>query len=193
MRRKTTKRTGAIFLDRDGVINTPPETRYVDNWGQFQFLPDVLKTLHLLKKQGNRVIIVSNQAGVGRGIMTKRELTEITRKMLAAIREKEGRVDAVYYCTHHPDNDCRCRKPHTGLLKKAARRFPIDLKKSFFIGDSETDILTGRSAGCRTILVLTGRHTRKTAKHLVTQPDRISKNLSQAVRWIAQDRRKEKK
>lgn len=192
MRTKPVKRTGAIFLDRDGVINTPPAGRYISGWGQFRFLPDALKTLRRFKKAGDRVIVVSNQSGVGRGIMTKRQLTEITRKMLAAIRTSGGHLDAVYYCTHPPEKGCRCRKPHPGMLKKAARRFPIDLEKSFFIGDSETDILTGRSVGCRTILVLTGRHTQKTAKHLAIPPDRISANLTQAMRWIARERRKEK-
>ena len=184
---------GAVFLDRDGVINVPPAGRYILGWDQFRFLPDVLKTLHRLRKHGDRVIVISNQSGVGRGIMTKRQLTDITRRMAAEIRKNGGHLDAVYYCTHHPEKGCRCRKPHPGMLKKAARRFPIDLKKSFFIGDSETDILTGRSAGCRTILVLTGRHNKKTAKHLVTQPDRISKNLTHAVRWIMRERRKEKR
>ena len=185
-------RRGVIFLDRDGVINLPPTGRYISGWDQFRFLPDVLKTLHRLKKRGERVIVISNQSGVGRGQMTKPELTRITRKMLAEIRKNGGHLEAVYYCTHHPDKGCRCRKPHPGLLKKAAARFPIDLKKSFFIGDSETDILAGRSAGCRTILVLTGRHTKATAKQLVTQPDRISPNLTQAIRWIDQQRRQER-
>ncbi len=192
MRRKPAKKTGAIFLDRDGVINLPPAGRYISNWDQFRFLPDVLKTLHRLKKRGDRIIVISNQSGVGRGIMTKRQLTEVTRKMVTAIRKSGGHLDAVYYCTHHPEKSCRCRKPHPSMLQQAARRFAIDLKKSFFIGDSETDILTGRSVGCRTILVLTGRHTKETAKHLATQPDRISRNLTQAVRWIAQERIKEK-
>ncbi len=192
MRRKPAKKIGVIFLDRDGVINLPPAGRYISGWDQFRFLPDVLKTLHRLNTRGDRVIVISNQSGVGRGIMTKRQLTEVTRKMVAEIRKNGGHLDAVYYCTHHPEKGCRCRKPHPGMLKKAAARFPIDLKKSFFIGDSETDILTGRFAGCRTILVLTGRHTKETAKQLITQPDRISANLTQAIRWIAQERRREK-
>ena len=184
-------RRGAIFLDRDGVINAPSIGRYISRWDQFRFLPDVLKTFRRLRKRGDRVIVISNQSGVGRGHMTKQELTRITQNMLAEIRKNGGHLEAVYYCTHHPDKGCRCRKPHPGLLTKAAGRFPIDLKKSFFIGDSETDILAGRSAGCRTILVLTGRHTKATAKHLVTQPHRISANLTQAIRWIDQQRRKE--
>ncbi len=178
------KNRGAVFLDRDGVINASPATRFVTHWSQFRFLPGTVEAIRMLNSNSRKVIVISNQSGVGRGVMTRAQLKQITRKMLRTVRAAGGQIHAVYYCTHHPEVSCLCRKPRTRMLQMAASRFSIDLKKSFMVGDAETDILTGHSAGCRTILVLTGRHSRATAKKLRIAPDRIVKNLPEAARWI---------
>ncbi len=186
------KSHGAIFLDRDGVINACPQERYITDWKQFRFLPGALEALRLLKERGKKVIVLSNQSGVGRGIFPRQRLTSITREMLRSIRKAGGRIQAVYYCTHRPENGCPCRKPRSGMLRKAARRFAVDLKRSFLVGDSEVDIRMGRSGGCRTVLVLSGRHSRSTARRLSVSPDRIAQGLPQAVRWILRQQRNSK-
>jgi histidinol-phosphate phosphatase family protein len=176
---------GALFLDRDGVINVPPGAkRYITRPGEFRFLPGVPAALRKLRSGGRKIILVSNQAGVERGLFSQADLAGITRKMLRGIKSRGGRIDAVYYCTHAPERRCRCRKPHPGLLRKAARRFSLDLKKSIVVGDNVTDIEMGHSAGCRTALVLTGMTNRKAAKKISPSPDFIAPNLAGVVGWI---------
>ena len=130
----------AVLLDRDGVINASPAGRYVTSWEEFHFLPGALPALRRLKNAGKTVLIVSNQAGVGRGILSRTKLDQITRKMLQAIRAAGGIVQTVYYCTHRPKAACACRKPKIGMLRKAAREHRLDLTRSFLVGDHEKDI-----------------------------------------------------
>ena len=181
---------GAFFLDRDGVINVLPVARYVTAWDQFRFLPGVLPALRKLSRDGRRLIVISNQSGVGRGVMSRRTLTSITRRMVKTLQESGSRIDAIYYCTHAPEAGCRCRKPGIGLLRRASRRFHIDLKRSFVIGDNGIDIRMGKAAGCRTVLVLTGMTSRRQVGQLSARPDRIVRNLPEAVRWVLADGKK---
>ncbi|MDO8730353.1 MAG: D-glycero-beta-D-manno-heptose 1,7-bisphosphate 7-phosphatase [Candidatus Omnitrophota bacterium] len=175
----------AVFLDRDGVINFPPSAkRYITRWEEFRFLPGVLDSVKKLSSSRRKIILVSNQAGVERGVFSKANLKEITRKMLHAIESRGGRIDAVYYCTHIPERHCRCRKPRAGMLRKAARRFSLDLRRSVVVGDNATDIKMGQSAGCRAVLVLTGMTGRTAAKKISPPPDFIARDLSAATRWI---------
>lgn len=179
----------AVFLDRDGVVNACPIHRYVTAWKEFRFLPGVLKALQALASHRVPVFIVSNQSGVGRGLLKKSQLQLVTRQMLKTIRRAGGKIQSVCYCIHRSEEGCECRKPRIGMLRKAARRHCVNLKKSFVVGDQETDILMGRSAGCRTVLVLSGKHTRQSAKKLPVLPDRISRNLAEAVHWILEQNR----
>lgn len=167
------------------MINVPPGAkRYITRPEEFRFLPGVPAALKKLRSGRRKIILVSNQAGVGRGLFSQADLAEITRKMLRAVKSHGGRIDAVYYCTHTPERRCRCRKPRAGLLRKAARRFSLDLKKSIIVGDNITDIEMGHSAGCRTALVLTGMTDRKAAKRISPPPDFIARDLAGAARWI---------
>ena len=167
------------------MINVSPKRRgYITRWPAFRFLPGTLSALKRLRAAGRRIIVVSNQAGVGRGLFSPTDLKEITRNMLGKVRDAGGRIDAVYYCTHTPERRCLCRKPRTGLLRKAARRFSLDLRESIVVGDNATDIEMGQSAGCRTVLVLTGVTTRSAAKKLSRPPDFIARDLAAAARWI---------
>ncbi len=176
----------AVFLDRDGVINAPPvpPKRYITRWQEFRFLPGSLAALRQLRGAGRKVIILSNQAGVGRRIYSAARLRGITRNMLREIRSSGGRVDAVYYCTHAPEAGCRCRKPRPGLLLRGARRFRIDPRRSFLIGDNATDIRMGEAAGCRTVLVLSGATSRSRARRMKPPPDHTAPDLRAAVRWL---------
>jgi D-glycero-D-manno-heptose 1,7-bisphosphate phosphatase len=148
--------TGAIFLDRDGVIN---ENRpdHVKNWGEFEFLPGVLSSIRRLSQTGLPIFVVTNQAIISRGEMSVETLDSIHARMLACVREAGGRIDHVYYCPHDKDDNCECRKPRPGMLKQAALEYGIDLTKSFIVGDAWTDVEAGLAVGARSILVMTGR------------------------------------
>lgn len=179
-----THKRGVVFLDRDGVINRSPEGRYVTCWEEFQFLPGALRALKQLRKEGYRVVVVSNQSGVDRGMLTQRSLNDVTKKMKAAVQRAGGFLDAVYYCTHLPESNCRCRKPKAWMIRRAARRPCADLKHSFVIGDNGTDIEMGRSVGATTILVRCGRESKAALRDSAVRPDRVVRDLGEAVRWV---------
>jgi len=150
-----------IFLDRDGVINKyPGDTRYVASWQEFCFLPNTKAAVRKLTESQYKIFIISNQAGVAKGIYSKEVLDEITSKMLKELDDSGGKGCGVYYCIHRDEDNCSCRKPKAGLLEKAVKEYNIPkdiLNNSFFVGDSIRDIQTGKSAGCRTILVFSGK------------------------------------
>ena len=185
--------TPAVFLDRDGVVNVSPGKGFITRWDNFRFLPGSLEALRLLKERRVKTLIASNQSAVGRGLMKPSRLDEITRKMLTKIEQAGGRVEAVYYCPHHPRDGCRCRKPKTGLLRQAARRFSIDLRRSFLVGDSRGDIAMGQRAGCTTLLVLSGKENKESLKELTSPADHVCANLLQATRWILRQKSKRKR
>lgn len=143
----------AIFLDRDGVINRQLDGDYVKSWEEFEFLPGVLGALAELARFDERIIIATNQQGIGLGRMTAGDLDTIHDRMTREIASNGGRVDDIYVCPHRASDDCDCRKPKSGLLRQAAREHGFDLSRSWFVGDSGKDILAGHDAGCRTILV----------------------------------------
>ncbi|MDR2410502.1 MAG: HAD family hydrolase [Bacteroidales bacterium] len=138
-----------LFLDRDGVINKLRINDYVKKWEEFEFLPGVLDALRLLSKQFKRIIVVTNQRGVGKGMMTEDMLQNIHDKMIAAIENAGGRIDKVYYCTAISENDPD-RKPNTGMALQAKKDFPdIDFSKSAVIGDSESDKIFAQKTGMK--------------------------------------------
>jgi len=144
----------SIILDRDGVLNRKaPRADYVKNWDEFQWLPGAKEALALLKQYNYHIIIVTNQAGINRGIMTETDLTDIHEKMKKEATEAGGDIDAIYYCPHGWDENCDCRKPKPGMFFRAQKDFNLDLTRTIFIGDDERDKIAGRAAGCPTILV----------------------------------------
>jgi D-glycero-D-manno-heptose 1,7-bisphosphate phosphatase len=146
----------AVFLDRDGVIN---ENRadHVKDWSEFRFLPGAPEAIVRLSRAGVGVFIISNQAIVNRGMVSRTTVEAVNRRMIREIERRGGRVSGVAYCPHRPDERCTCRKPRPGLLLRLARHHGLDLREAVVIGDALTDIEAGQAAGCRTILVLTGR------------------------------------
>lgn len=148
--------TPAVFLDRDGVINVN-RPDHVKCWAEFEFLPGALEALARLAALNLPVVVVTNQAIVNRGMVPQPVVDEINCRMAAEIVRAGGRIDAVIYCPHRPEEACRCRKPQPGLLLEAARRYRLDLRRSVLVGDALSDIEAGQAAGCRTIMVLTGR------------------------------------
>jgi D-glycero-D-manno-heptose 1,7-bisphosphate phosphatase len=142
----------AIFIDRDGVINCRRPDDYVLNWSQFVFIPGIRETLKQMASLGLPMIVISNQAAVGKGLLDRTGLQEITAQMHRALVADGTFLAAAYYCTHRPDENCACRKPKPELLFSAAREFNTDLSRSIFIGDSDTDVQAARSAGCVPLL-----------------------------------------
>ncbi len=142
-----------VLLDRDGVVNQRIVGSYVSSWEKFVFLQGALEGLRLLTQQGYRTIIVSNQAGVGKGLMTAEDLQEITRRFVEEVDAQGGRIQTVYYCTHQAEDDCQCRKPKPGLLLKARAEHHFAFEDTFLIGDSESDLLAAYAVGCPTIMV----------------------------------------
>ncbi|MEP6986790.1 MAG: D-glycero-beta-D-manno-heptose 1,7-bisphosphate 7-phosphatase [Chloroflexota bacterium] len=149
-------KTGAIFLDRDGVINENNED-HVKSWDEFQFIPHAIRTIRELTETGLPIFVVTNQGAVNRGMMSVDDLNDIHTRMLAAINEGGGKITKVYFCPHTPQEKCNCRKPEPGMLLQAAEEYNIDLSKSFMVGDAWTDMAAGREAGTYNILLLTGR------------------------------------
>ncbi len=181
----------AIFLDRDGVINKDPGFGdYIKNWKEFEFLPGSIDVIKLLNKNGYEIFVISNQAGVAKGLFSKESLDEITANMLKEIEAKGGKIRKVSYCIHASDAGCDCRKPNIGQIKKAAKGLDIDFKKSYFIGDSRLDVGAGKNMGCKAILLLTGKETSEDAKAWKHKPDFIMNNLKEAVKWVLKDEQK---
>ena len=144
----------ALFLDRDGVINkTPAKHDYVKNWSEFHFIPKIENLIAFANKMGLLVIVVTNQRGVAKNLMSKKALEEIHQKMCEELKEKGAVIDKVFCCTHDYKDNCDCRKPKPGLLFMAAQELNIGLSKSLVIGDSQTDVQAAMAAGCPFLLV----------------------------------------
>ena len=152
----------AVFLDRDGVINK--YVGFLRNIDDFELLDGVSKAIRKINESGYLAIVVTNQPVIARGEVSFAELTEIHNKMETLLGEDGAYLDAIYFCPHHPDKgfdgeipelkfDCDCRKPKPGMLIKAAKEFNIDLTKSWMVGDSDSDIMAGKNAGCSTVLI----------------------------------------
>jgi D-glycero-D-manno-heptose 1,7-bisphosphate phosphatase len=175
----------AIFLDRDGVINVN-RIDHVKSWDEFVFLPNVLTALQQLAPSDFRVVVTTNQAAIARGLVAEDTVRRIHARMIAEVKRAGGRIDAVYFCPHHPDEKCGCRKPQPGLFVRAARDLDIDLTRSLVVGDAFSDIAAARAIGARPILVLTGRGRAQRAEMVANDHTgyEIVDDLLGAVEWI---------
>jgi D-glycero-D-manno-heptose 1,7-bisphosphate phosphatase len=145
----------AAFLDRDGVINRKaPDGQYITRWEDVEFLPRVAEAIALLNQAGFSVIVVSNQRGVAKGLVSVKELERIHRLMVEHLAASNASLRAIYYCPHDITPACACRKPAPGMLFQAAREHRIDLPNSWMVGDSDIDVQAGRNAGCKTARIL---------------------------------------
>ncbi|MHB8509167.1 MAG: D-glycero-alpha-D-manno-heptose-1,7-bisphosphate 7-phosphatase [Candidatus Dormibacteria bacterium] len=141
-----------IMVDRDGVINRRLEP-CVHSWGEFEFLPGAVEGLQLLSRSGLEIVVITNQASIGRGILPRETLEEIHQRMCERLAEAGAPIKRIYVCPHEPAEGCRCRKPAPGLLERAADELHLDLARTFFIGDSASDVEAARAAGSRPIIV----------------------------------------
>ena len=184
----------AIFIDRDGVIC---EDGYISSPEQLKLLSGAADAIAKINKLGFLAIVITNQPVIARGECTEEDVQKINQKMVECLLKKGARIDAVYYCPHHPEQrndipewaqkyriDCDCRKPKPGLFIQAAREHNIDLTTSFMIGDSTRDILAGKNAGCKTILVGTGC-VGKDGK-FDARPDAVAEDILEAVNMISE-------
>lgn len=183
------KRTGppvgrpAVFLDRDGVVNADSPD-YVKGWHEFRFLPGSLDAMVRLSRAGWPILVVTNQSALARGLISPAGLADLHRRMAEAVRRAGGKIDGIYFCPHHPDDGCACRKPRPGLVERAAAEHGIDPARSWLVGDSERDIRCGEAAGVgRRILVRTGNGRRDEAG-TAGRVRRVAGNLAEAADWI---------
>lgn len=145
-----------IILDRDGVINYD-SIHYIKSPEEWHAIPGSLEAIAQLKKMNCQVVVATNQSGIARHYYSPQTLNNIHHKMQTQLKEQQGvKVDGIYYCPHHPEENCECRKPQPGLLKQIAADFMIDLKDAFVVGDRFTDIQAAKSVGAKAVLVLTG-------------------------------------
>lgn len=144
----------SLFLDRDGVINERIPDAYIKDFKEFKFKKDFLDVFPKIASSFKYVFIVTNQQGIGKGLMNVNDLEIVHNKMLDKLNGAWGKIDKIYFCPHLKEDNCRCRKPNPGLAYMAKNDFPdIDFKKSLMIGDSESDIGFGKNAGMKTVLV----------------------------------------
>lgn len=176
----------AIFLDRDGVI--VEDCDYTYRKDQLKLIPGSAEAIKLLNGNDFLVIVVTNQSGVAKGYFTEMDVTLFNESMEEKLREYGSYIDAIYYCPHHIEAkiekykiNCDCRKPKPGMLKEAEKRFDIDLRQSFIIGDRLSDIDAGKCIGCKAIMVLTGYGRGEPKDDRI---DHITQNLYDAVKYI---------
>lgn len=163
----------AVFIDRDGTIIHDAD--YCSDPQQVRLLPRIVEALKRLKSQGFKLIIITNQSGIGRGFFSLEQYRSVEAEILRQLGN--DLVDATYFCPHLPDNGCDCRKPAAGMILQAAREHRVDLRRSFLIGDKESDAQCGRNAGVRTIRVRTGLD-RETINSVA---DWVAEDLPEAV------------
>ncbi len=175
----------AVFIDRDGTMNI--EAGYIDHPDNFSLYPFVSQAVRLLNAHGFLVIVLTNQAGVGRGYFGEDNVETLHSKMRSELSKGGAKLDAVYYCPHHTSSkdpkyavDCGCRKPKTGMVDKALSELPVDTERMFIIGDKMSDIKLGKKTGCRTYLVKTGYGLREAEKN-PDGADVITENILTAV------------
>jgi histidinol-phosphate phosphatase family protein len=177
----------AVLLDRDGTINR--DFNYVNSPGQLELLPNVGAAISLLNRRRFKVVVVSNQSGVARGYLDLKTLGAIHRRLRHLLKKEGAKLDAIYYCPFHPDDDPPCRKPKTGMAERASRELGIDLGRSYMVGDSRADIEFGNNIGARTVLVLTGKSNGTEPWMKKCRVDCIAHDLLGAALWIIQDSR----
>jgi heptosyltransferase-2 len=177
-----------VFLDRDGTLNYDPG--YLKVAAELKLLAGVGPALARLKGAGARLVVVTNQSGVGRGIVTLKDLEAIHARLQGLLEQEDAALDAIYFCPHHPDAGCRCRKPNVGMVERAVSELQLDLRRSYVIGDHARDIQLAHRVGAKAILITTALVDAQALDMLKTEqamPDAVAKSMAEAVDWILED------
>jgi D-glycero-D-manno-heptose 1,7-bisphosphate phosphatase len=172
-----------VILDRDGVINVDSD-QFIKSPEEWKPIPGSLEAIARLNHAGYRVVVASNQSGIGRGLFDMAALNAINDKMYKALAQCGGRIDALFYCPHPAEANCACRKPKPGMFQDIARRFSADLAEVPSIGDSLRDMEAAATAGARPMLVLTGKGARTRAGGGLPEGTAVYRDLAEAVRAI---------
>ncbi|MGE0614186.1 MAG: D-glycero-beta-D-manno-heptose 1,7-bisphosphate 7-phosphatase [Bacteriovoracia bacterium] len=173
----------AVFLDRDGTLNDDPG--YINHPDQLKLLPGVGEALASLAQAGYRLVVVSNQSGVGRGLIKPEAIPLINERLQSLLKPFGVRIDHFELCFHHPDDKCACRKPSPQMIQNGARHLGVQLSGSVMVGDRRSDLEAGRSAGCGSvILVRTGDGEKTSGEISGADADFVAKDLAEAARWI---------
>ena len=177
-----------VFLDRDGTLNYDPG--YLKVAAELRLLAGVGPALARLKGAGAKLVVVTNQSGVGRGIVTLKDLEAIHARLEGLLEKDDAALDAIYFCPHHPDDGCRCRKPNIGMVERAVAELQLDLQRSYLIGDHARDIQLAHRVGAKAILLAPGLVDAQVLDRLKVEqamPDAVAKSMAEAVDWILED------
>jgi heptosyltransferase-2 len=177
-----------IFLDRDGTLNEDPG--YLKSASELRLLPGVGAALAHLKAAGARLVVVTNQSGVGRGFFSLKDLEAVHARLEGLLEESDAAVDAIYFCPHHPDDGCHCRKPATGMVDRAVAELQVDLRKAYVVGDHASDIQLAKAAGAKSVLVTSGRVDQQALTMLRDAgalPDMVAPSMAEAAECILHD------
>jgi heptosyltransferase-2 len=183
-----------VFLDRDGTLNYDPG--YLKIAADLKLLAGVGPALARLKGGGAKLVVVTNQSGVGRGIVTLKDLEAIHARLEGLLEQEGAALDAIYFCPHHPDDGCRCRKPNVGMVERAVSELQLDLRRSYLIGDHARDIQLANRVGAKAILLTAApvdAQALETLKTKQAMPDAMAKSMTEAVDWILEDAAKSAK
>jgi heptosyltransferase-2 len=177
-----------VFLDRDGTVNL--DTGYIKSPEELVLLPGVVEAVARLNRAGARVVLVTNQSAIARGFMSTDQLKTIHAVLMARLEVGGARFDALYYCPHHPDDGCACRKPRPAMVHRAVADLGLDLSRAYVVGDQPCDIELAWEVGARSVLVLSGQTRHDAVEALErngTAPHYIVEGLPEAVAWIVKD------
>lgn len=165
----------AVFFDRDGTLIR--DVGYPSDPRDVQLLPQAVEGLRLLRQTGYLLVVISNQSGIGRGYFGEMELQQVHERVVALFSDEGVAFDGTYFCPHAPEDGCECRKPQPGMLRLAAEELEIDLAQSVMIGDKPSDVIAGKRAGCRTVLL-------SETAHPACLPDMVVPDVLAASQWI---------
>lgn len=171
----------AIFTDRDDTINR--DVHYCSRPEDFELLPTAGVGIRLLNQAGFKVVVVTNQSGIARGYFTEEVLERIHQKMIDELAKYGAHVDAIYYCPHHPDEGCECRKPKPKLAYQAIKQLHIDPRQSFTIGDRLMDVELAGAIGCKSVMI-PSEPGKEELKNSSIFPDYIASDFESGAKWI---------
>ncbi len=183
------RKSRAVLLDRDGTINE--DRGYLSDPAELVLIPGAARAVKRLNDLGVKVIVITNQSGVGRGYFTESDLESVNRRLAELLEAEGARIDGVYYCTHRPDEGCECRKPRSGMAKAAALDHDFDPAAAFVVGDKASDVELAWSFGARGVLVTTGYGSGELSV-LKRPPDYTAPDIGTAVDWIIGELAKDK-